>query len=262
MSQTLFQFSGERLGVIEWCDPARGDTLVADSWLVVDGHAVATDRHRRRFVEACARHGLGDSSVAGFFESVLAHIPREGEWFPRVELVQTPGGPTLRYRERSAPNRLSTAVLALAHHDPRTSPMVKGPDLESLQALRARVAEVGATEAVIATRDGVLVEGAYSTLVVWPAGADAMVLPPAALPRIASVTESVLRDLAREWAIEVTEAPTRVDDLEGAEVWVISALHGIRLVTEFVGGPALATGRARSEAWFQAWWDRRSPLDG
>jgi hypothetical protein len=49
MSSRLFHFSGERLGAIEWCEPRIGETLVADSWRVENGAAVAWQRHLDRF---------------------------------------------------------------------------------------------------------------------------------------------------------------------------------------------------------------------
>lgn len=260
MSHALYQFSGERLGPIEWCDPVRGGTLVADSWLVDQGQAVAVELHRERFIASCQDSGVDGSLVRSFFRAVLDQIPREGTWFPRVELVATPGGPTLRYRERVAPERLETAVVKVSEVDPRTQPMTKGPDLEALLALRAQVAPSGANEALIQTDSGILVEGAYSTLMMWPPGRDQMVVVEASLPRIPSVTESVLRDVATERGIPVSEREIKTADLAGWSVWVISALHGIRLVTNFIEGPPLAVHHEHRDDWQKAWWGRRTPL--
>lgn len=260
MSHALYQFSGERLGAIEWCDPVRGATLVADSWLVDQGHAVGLELHLERFTSSCRPHGVDDAVVRSFLDAVLERIPREGAWFPRVELVSTPGGPTLRYRERVAPERLETAVVKVAGVDPRTQPSTKGPDLDALLALRSQVAPSGANEALIQNDSGVLVEGAYSTLIMWPPDHDQMIIVPPSLPRIPSVTESVLRDIAGERQVTVVERGMRALELEGGGLWVVSALHGIRLVSAIVGGPELSPDRGHRDRWQTWWWACRRHL--
>ncbi len=260
MSTRLFSFSGEALGAIEWCDPVAGETLVADSWRVESGHAVALQRHRHRFFTSAGEHGLGSSHLSSFWDSVIQAIPREGAWFPRVEVVATPGGPTLRYRERPAPEWLAEAVVARAEIDPRTQPLTKGPDLEALMALRRSVAHTGATEALIVSPDGTIIEGAYSTIVVIPPGGHELRIAPRSVPRIPSVTESVIIDIARERGVPVIEAPLALGDLEGADLWVLSALHGIRVATDFPGGPSLSPNRVRRGEWQKHWWETRQPL--
>jgi len=39
------------------------------------------------------------------------------------------------------------------------------------------------------------------------------------------------------------------ESLEGCEVWALNALHGIRIVTEWVDGPATAELPGRLDAW-------------
>ncbi len=260
MSTTLYQFTGEHLGAIEWCDPVRGQTLVADSWRVQDGKAVALERHEDRFSASAQAHGVSESTLRAFFSRVREHIPSRGSWFPRIEVAHSPGGPTLRYRERVAPAWETTVTLALGAADPRTHPLTKGPDLEALMALRASVADQGATEALIATPDGTLVEGAYSSVLAWPARTGSLVVTPSHLPRIPSITESVLLDIARASGVEVLEQTLLISDLEDAEVWIISALHGIRLATAIVDGPALRTDSARRNQWQSAWWNQAKSL--
>ena len=260
MSTRLFSFSGEALGAIEWCDPVAGETLVADSWRVESGEAVALDRHRDRFFSSAYQHGLDRTRLHSFWDAVIAAIPREGSWFPRVEVVATPGGPTLRYRERPAPEWLSEAVVASAEHDPRTTPLTKGPDLEVLMALRRSVAPTGATEALILSPEGTIIEGAYSTIVVIPRGSEELRVVPRSVPRIPSVTEAVIRDIAAQRGVPVVEAPLALAGLEGSDLWVLSALHGIRIATDFPGGPALSPASARRSEWQELWWKTRHPL--
>ena len=260
MSTTLYQFSGNRLGAIEWCDPTRGSVLVADSWRVEEGDVVGLERHTERFLRSVlAQSQLPENEVVSFLAEVVSTIPRQGSWFPRVELVQTPGGPTLRYRQRPAPAWSTSVVVALTSTDPRTTPLTKGPDLEALLALRQSVSASGAHEALIVNSEGILVEGAYSSLLVWRAD-DELVVTPSPLPRIPSVTEAIVREIAHSERVHISEQPLTQTDLEGREVWIVSALHGIRFVDSVVGGPELASSRHRRDAWQEMWWNRRHPL--
>lgn len=260
MSSRLYQFSGTALGAIEWCDSSVQKTLVADSWRCSDGQSVALERHRERFTGSATAAGLDDALVSRFWTAVIDALPRAGSWFPRVEVVATAGGPTLRYREREAPDWLDTVTLAPGAHDPRTHPLTKGPDLEALMALRRSVADVGATEALILSPDGSVIEGAYSTVMVWAKDSAALSVVGPAWPRIPSVTESVLLDIARTRGVDVTEETLTLDSLEGAEIWILSALHGIRVATELHGGPEIAPQPGRRDDWHRAWWASRAPV--
>jgi len=261
MSSRLYHFSGEALGAIDWCEPHSGETLVADSWFVDDGHAVAIERHYARFAEsAVQRAGLDHALVTTFLAAVTDAIPRQGSWFPRIEVANTRGGATLRYRERSAPDRDKSVSLAVGDRDPRTSPHHKGPDLEALMALRRSVSAVGATEALIVSPTGQIIEGAYSTVVWWRPGCQHLSVVPTTTPRIHSVTESVVVDIAHQRGLAVQEETATLSNLEGAEVWVLSALHGIRHTSHIVEGPKVNPDTTRRDEWQQAWWDTSSPL--
>lgn len=254
MSQNLYQFSGTEFARIDWCDPARQTTLVADSFRLEDGEVVALERHLRRFSDSVA--ATTDVS-AETLEAFLAHLgqmlPSVGSWFPRIEAVETPGGATLRYRERLAPAWNSEVVVARAPSDPRRFPQVKGPDLEALMALRTAVAPLGAGEAIITTDQDYLVEGAYSSLMVWLPGAAHPTVIPSATAHLPGVTEAVLTDIALDTGVPVNEADVRVDDLEGAELWIVSALQGIRIATAFCDGPALVSHPHRRDQWQDLW---------
>jgi branched-subunit amino acid aminotransferase/4-amino-4-deoxychorismate lyase len=260
MSTRLFSFSGEALGAIEWCDPVAGETLVADSWRVESGQAVALERHRDRFFASAAHHGLESAKLSAFWDAVIAAIPLEGSWFPRVEVVATPGGPTLRYRERVAPAWNAEVIVARASHDPRRHPHTKGPDLEALLALRASVAPLGAGEAIITTDHDCLVEGAYSSLMVWLPGSDSPLVVPPSTPHLRGVTESVITDLAGELGVAIHQRDLSVRELEGSELWILSALHGIRVATAFIDGPPLGSVPGRRDTWQSAWWSQAKAL--
>jgi len=228
---------------------AEGDRLlVADSWLVLDGAVRALDVHRDRFVSSVAAAGLADDADA-FWDAVVDRLPRDGAWFPRVELVR-PGGsdrPELRARLRPAPERTRSVRVATAGHDPRTTPWVKGPDLGALAGLRADAAARGAEEAVILSPEGHVVEGAWSSLVWWRG--DSLCTPADDLPRLPGVTSRTVLTLAAVLGVDVLHDRTTPDELDGAEVWSLSALHGARIVTGWVDGPATAEQPGRLAVW-------------
>jgi branched-subunit amino acid aminotransferase/4-amino-4-deoxychorismate lyase len=97
-------------------------------------------------------------------------------------------------------------------------------------------------------------------VLVWPAHTGSLVITPSHLPRIPSITEAVLLGIARSTGVEVLEQTLLVSDLEDAEVWIISALQGIRLATAIVDGPGLRTDAARRDQWQSEWWNQAKSL--
>jgi len=247
---TLYQFTGSDLTAVGWCQPGQETVVVADSWRVVEGQAVGLAHHLDRFRRHVAHAAPQEvSQVEAFIDAALALLPDSGEWFPRLECVATPHGHLFRFYHREAPPRLTTAALATAPHDPRAQPLVKGPDLDALMALRKEVARSGATEAVILTAEGFVAEGAYSSVVVWPPGQTEMWVVDAEIPRIPSVTEKVLAGIAHSEGIAVVGKKMRPDALDEHVVWVVSALHGIREATLWVDGPMLARDTQLARSW-------------
>jgi branched-subunit amino acid aminotransferase/4-amino-4-deoxychorismate lyase len=222
-------------------DAPAGEIAAADSWLVQDGRVRRLDRHWARFERGCAEAGVDGGPVAGLRAAVEHALPATGRWFPRVELR---AGGELRLAVRPAPPR-DPAVVAWVSGDadPRRAPRRKGPDLERLGALREQAAHRGAGEALIADAEGRLLEGAYTSLLWWE-GDDLCAVPPGA-PILDGVTRGLLLDLARRDGVRVRFARPTAADLAGREVWLTSALHGIRAVTGWAGGaPAGAPRRA------------------
>lgn len=250
---TIYRWADDALAVEEWCDTNPGRTLVADSFLVIDGTTIAIDRHIERFARGLVSQGI-DADVDAFATSAVAAIPRDGRWFPRFEAIEYGDGALVRLLVRPAPDGLTTATVATATIDPRTIPTVKGPDLAALGNLRR---DCGADEAIILT-DGLVTEGAWSSIVWWKDDQLHRVSPE--ITRLDSVTESVLVDHARYIGAPVHAPRVTPDDLSGAEVWVLSALHGIRVVTEWMDGPALRTEEGRASYWRQQYENRRSTL--
>jgi branched-subunit amino acid aminotransferase/4-amino-4-deoxychorismate lyase len=241
-----YRFNGSQLLPLE-IDSALA-LYVADSWLTIDGATVALDRHFARFAASADAQGLV-RPVDEFLAAVRAAIPTTGAWFPRLEL--TIRG-ELQLWLRAAPERTSEVILWTAPEDPRTEPAIKGPDILALEDMRASAREAGASEAVIVTAEGCVVDGSTTCLLWWRDGA--LRVPPAEFARVDSVTVSVLRDIAQVQGVSVTEEATTAADLDGVEMWAVNALHGIRPATSWLGGPALSINTERLASW-RAWYE-------
>ncbi|HWI06174.1 MAG TPA: aminotransferase class IV [Solirubrobacteraceae bacterium] len=236
MTDTLDTLLRWTAGVLEPCArPSRAPLLVADSWLVDEGRQRAAALHWARFERSCLAAGASAEELRGFRAAAEAALPRAGRWFPRVQL--TSEGLALRTRPAPALQR-EARVLAGPPGDPRRRPRRKGPDLELLAGLRATARERGADELLLRARDGTLLEGALSSLLWWEG--DALCTTPSehTLP---GVTRALLLEIARARGVELRVRAPQPEELAGAEVWLTSALHGIRVVSAWVA-PALDAG--------------------
>jgi hypothetical protein len=261
-ASTLFRWEGGRLAPLEYCDPADIEILAADSWLVADGRVLALDLHRDRFFAAVEQQRPGISTRLGlvdFWAAVVLATPRIGLQFPRVELQLVRDAPMLVMRQRAAPElKLSTVVASHQGPDPRRQPTIKGPDTASLLQARTRAQLRGADEAVILSTDGFVVEGAYSAILWWRGGI--LCAPSPELARVDSITARSVITLATALGVEVHYESVAPADLDGLEIWALSALHGPRIVTGWVDGPGPAEEPGRLHAW-RARLDRlRKPL--
>ena len=248
--------AGGRLHDRDDGDSAPATILAADSWLVSDGRALALGLHRTRFLDAVAelaeRRGLVAEvdalAVDDFWDAAIARIPRHGAWFPRVELRVHHQAAELLFRLREAPQRHRGVVLAThPGEDPRTEPWVKGPDLEAMTRVRTQAQERDADEAVILSAGGLVAEGSTSCLAWW--SGDALCVPSIELPRIDSVTMRSVLALATATGVDVLHDAVPPDQLAGLEIWALNALHGIRIVTRWVDGPATAELPGRLDSW-------------
>lgn len=237
-AESIFRWREGALEALDYCDMTESRIVAADSWLVTEGRALALGLHRSRFLSSAP-------GAAEFWDAAVAAIPTEGDWFPRVELHEPR---RLVFRLRQAPERSRTAVLATwTGPDPRTRPTVKGPDLASMLRIRTAVQAEGADEAVILSPDGYVVEGAYSGLLWWRG--EILCGPPAAFDRVDSVTSRSVLTVARALGIDTYEEAVTPAELDGTELWVLSALHGIRIATRWVDGPELAAKPGRLAQW-------------
>jgi branched-subunit amino acid aminotransferase/4-amino-4-deoxychorismate lyase len=219
--------------------------LAADSWLVADGRVRAVDRHWARFTATCAEHGVGPDAIAALRARVERAVPADGRWFPRVELH---ADGQLAVQLRPAPQREPTVVAWLADvPDPRRAPRRKGPDLERLAALRERAAAHGAGEAVLTDADGCLLEGAFTSLLWWE-GETLWAIPDDA-PILPGITRALLIERARDRGTPVAHRRPAPQELAARETWLVSALHGIRVVTRWTDGGPAAGDAPRAAAW-------------
>jgi branched-subunit amino acid aminotransferase/4-amino-4-deoxychorismate lyase len=221
--------------------PMGGAVEVADSWLVADGCVRGAELHWARFARGCAEVGL--AVPAGLRAAVEHALPLTGRWFPRVELRR---GGEVRLAVRPAPARRATvSAWIFDGPDPRVAPERKGPDLERLGELRAEAASHGAEEVLLRDPDGRLLEGAYTSLLWWED--DVLWAVPDDAPILDGVTRRLLLGLAADTGVPVRHRRPAAPELAGREVWLTSAVHGIRAAREWAGEPAREPRRA--EAW-------------
>jgi branched-subunit amino acid aminotransferase/4-amino-4-deoxychorismate lyase len=240
------RFAADEFVVENWCDVSIGPVVVADSWAVRSGLVVGLEHHLSRFRSGLAAQGV-TVDPQPFMDAVIDKLPRDGEWFPRIEAVTYGDGVLFRYLERAAPQRETSVSVVRASRDPRTQPTVKGPDLAELGTLRVEAQHKGAQEAIICDSRGAIIEGAYSSLWWWKN--DRIFRPKADLNRIDSVTDRVLREHAIRIGATITEVEASPAELDGCELWVLSAAHGIRVATEWMDGPNLSSTDGRVSYW-------------
>lgn len=244
---TVFDWEAGALVPRDDCAVTPAVLRVADSFLVSDGSALATGLHRARFTESAREQGFGDAHrLSDFWDAALACVPREGAWFPRFELVRMRDADRLRFLLRPAPELHATVVLSTAASDPRRTPAIKGPDLEQLSVLRQRAQRAGADEAVILDA-GRVSDGATTALLWWRG--DVLLAPPLSFPRVDSVGARSVRGIAAALGVPVDEEAATPAELAGCVVWAVNALHGIREVTEWIGGPGVGRDPRRTAAW-------------
>ena len=219
--------------------------LAADSWLVDDGRVRGWELHWRRFGGTVEAAGVAADRVRELEAEVRDEIPASGRWFPRVECDDSGN---LSWQLREAPERQpEVACLAAPVPDWRVAPRAKGPDLERLVALREGAAHAGAGELLLGASDGTLLEGSLSSLLWWDD--DALCVVDDNAPILDGVTRRLLIGLARDAGIAVVTARPVATDLHGCEVWLTSALHGIRAVTSWVPDGPAAGRPARAAQW-------------
>lgn len=208
---------------------------VADSWLVEDGRVRDLDAHFKRFARWATDYDPNcQEQLDQFFKSVVQATPKNGRWFPRIEFhAESDQGEHLFLRMREAPAPVATMSLwTNPEPDPREQPTVKGPDLSLGMQLRRAAQMHGADETVLLTDSGLVAEGALSSLVWWRD--DVLCAPGDDIPWLESITRNQVFAIASSMGIETKFESVRPEGLAGLEIWGLSSLQGIRLVTDWV----------------------------
>ncbi|WP_051298055.1 aminotransferase class IV [Brevibacterium album] len=204
-----------------------------------------------------------------FWQRLRSGIPVSGEWFPRIELAapasaipasrpesqaaSAPGAasssaspgidaashgiegkPVLRFRLRPAPARADgVSVWVPETPDPRERPLIKGPDIARLGALRAQGVEWHAQDALLCAADGTVVEAAHANLLWWED--DLLCVPDPELGVFSGVTVGLVLEEAERRGIQVRRRRALLTDLLSRDVWLTNALHGLRRVRAWRG---------------------------
>ncbi|EFK53663.1 aminotransferase [Corynebacterium genitalium ATCC 33030] len=226
-------------GTFAPCSPASsrvaGPFDRVDSWRHRDGRANGLTHHLERF------GGVPD----GFVQAMLPLISA-GDLFPRIARC----GSRLFLDVRPAPAPRTTTVLTYTPTapDPRTQPLLKGPDLDALAQYRDSHQLPGTDDTVIVGAEGGMLETTTGALLAWDG--DTLVLPSGTwLP---SVTSAQIVDRARAIGLSVSSRPLYPDD--NMPLWFANSLHGISPVTEIRGQHAKTPpAHPRTVEW-QAWW--------
>jgi branched-subunit amino acid aminotransferase/4-amino-4-deoxychorismate lyase len=224
VTETTFVFDGAKLHLVYVYEhPIQ----VADSFLVSDGRVRSLDKHRSRFNSSVEK--LSSLDLDAFWNEAVRLIPREGQFFPRIEL----SGDNLVLRLREPAEFKPTVTLWTADEaDERLDSTTKGPDLAYGAMLRRKSNLHGADEAVILNQDGFLCEGALSSLVWWRD--DVLYAPDERTDWLPSVTRLEVFELADQAGYQTGTEQVKPDDLVGLEIWVLSSLSGIRPVVDWV----------------------------
>ena len=217
---------------------------VADSWRMLgDAHSSALRLHLRRF------ESVAGPLPAGFVPAMLQRFA-PGDLFPRISLAAG----QLRLDIRPAPPARPVTRLTYAQApDPRSQPLVKGPDFPALARYRAEYQDDGADDTVIVDSSGAMLETTTGALVAWDG--ETLVLPTGtALP---SITLHQVTQRAAALGIRTETRPLTPELATECPLWFLNSLHGISPVTELhtPGGVTYPPGNPHATAWQQWWWD-------
>ncbi|MBA4504302.1 aminotransferase class IV [Corynebacterium sanguinis] len=212
----------------------------ADSWRHEYGRARGLELHRMRFAA-----GAGPLP-AGMWENALALLDASSDLFPRISVYEE----RFRLDIRPAPPvRETTDLTLVSAPDPRTMPLLKGPDLMRLAEHRRAHAIAGTDDVIL----GDFAETTTGTLVGW--NGRTLVLPEAT--RLPSTTEALVVERGKKLGCDVAHGV-----LDPAKpMWFLNALHGISPVRRIVSHTAVVLlPRSPGESEWRSWW-RYKQLD-
>lgn len=233
--------------------------LVADSWLVREGSMIALDLHRQRFFNSCCiRHGIDATVLQPLWQEALDLIPATGSWFPRMELAGNSQQPVFQCRIRPAPPIRDSVKLIVCHTaDVRQAPRHKGPDIPLLWRLHHQVLASGADEGLMTTSKGFLLEGLTSSILWWERhhGQDVLCAIPDSNRILPGTIRRLMLAIAGKEGIPIAYRLVKPNQLNGHDVWVTNALHGIRPAVVWDKSPFMPGVSTLSSLRLQWWRD-------
>lgn len=254
MASTRYRWNGREL--VDNSSAFDVPLYVSDSFLLREGHVVNYGGHVARFARMADEQGL-KRPLDDFLNAVTDVLPRSGSHFPRIDLTSRG---ELELRIRPVPTLGRSVVLTTASADPRTEPTFKGPDITALQVLRDEAAATGADEPVIVDAQGRIIDGA-STCLVWIRD-NTVYTPPTEATRLESITVRTVEQLTRSAGYDIATEWATPAELAGSQVWVLNALHGIRGVSSWIGGPEFTLDDHLLDSFRASYDNLFMPIDG
>jgi len=222
--------------------------IAAESFVVDHGRVRGLPGHVERLGRGARAAGVRGLPERTIWRALLELVPRDARWFPRLDLAGTARHPTVRALIRPAPAPWETVVVwQRPRGDQRLAPRRKGPDLELLGRWRREARRHGADEALILDEQGRALEGAYSSLVWWEG--DSLCVVPDQAPVLQGITRALILRIGRDEGVPVRQALVDPSWLEGREVWLTSALHGICRVAGGLGEARAPREEPRAPRW-------------
>ena len=186
------------------------------------------------------------------WEGALDLLDPTLELFPRISVCEG----EFRFDIRPAPDvRMTTDLTVCDAPDPRTSPLIKGPDLHRLLEHKRSFAAAGTDDVVL----GDFAETTTGALVGW--NGPTLVVPAAV--HLPSTTEALVVERARSAGARVVRGQLTMN----RPIWFLNALHGISPVRQIVRctrGDEKAAGAADvfqlprrwdEDEWRRWWWN-------
>lgn len=173
---------------------------------------------------------LGLEAAPPGLEHRLRQVATEHELVVRVTI--DPAGERIETRPVPAQQPMRLLRVAELH----TGYVLKSTDRAFLERARAEAEGRGADEALLATRDGFLAEGTFTSLFFW--SDELLCTPDLGLGILPGIGRGRVRALARAAGFAVAEGRFVKEALEGAAIFLANAVRGVIPVASLDGRPA------------------------
>lgn len=232
--------------------PPFGSVTVADSFLYLKQRLRVASFHRERFTQSVRAHTPHLlEQLDAFWHAAVEEMRDEPEANVRFDVFDD----RLWLRVRPVPELGLTreAVTSSAKlHDART----KGPNIQEYHRLNER----NDAETLVVDADGALVEGATTSVVWWPNAQPDTLCHVASTERVTGTTERFVREFALSSGSRVEPVVAQPRQLLDAEVWLVNALHGLRVLTTLDGLACADPDHERLALFRRAFDDTWQPL--